>query len=60
MSEKPKEHDEQDQKPRRLDKTDLWEEDQKKHGYYYDDAHGYEVYEPDNQQGEEDDSEAAP
>ena len=29
------------------------EEDQKEHGYYYDDAHGYEVYEP-----EEDDRDA--
>lgn len=24
-----------------------WAEDQKKREYYYDDAHGYEVYEPD-------------
>lgn len=23
---------------------DLWESDQKERGYYYDDAHGYEVY----------------
>jgi len=25
--------------------TDSWEDDQKQHEYYYDDAHGYEVYE---------------
>ena len=31
---------------------DSWSEDQKKREYYYDDAHGYEVYVP------EDDDEA--
>lgn len=31
-----------------------WEEDQKRHEYYYDDAHGYEVYEPDAEEKEED------
>ncbi len=25
-----------------------WSEDQQKRGYYYDDAHGYETYEPEN------------
>ena len=25
-----------------------WGEDQKERGYYYDDAHGYEVYTPDD------------
>lgn len=28
--------------------ADTWEEDQKEHNYYYDDAHGYEVYEEEN------------
>ncbi len=27
-------------------KEDSWEDDQEKRGYYYDDAHGYENYEP--------------
>ena len=27
---------------------DTWEEDRKKHDYYYDDSHGYETYEPDD------------
>ena len=27
---------------------DTWEEDQKKHDYYYDDSHGYETYEPED------------
>jgi hypothetical protein len=32
--------------------TENWAEDQKKRGYYYDDAHGYEVYEPDEDEEE--------
>ena len=39
--------------PDELEKDDSWEADQEKRGYYYDDAHGYEVYIPE----EEDDSE---
>jgi hypothetical protein len=35
-------------------KEDSWSEDQKNREYYYDDAHGYEVYTPD----EDDDTEA--
>lgn len=31
-----------------------WGEDQKKHEYYYDDAHGYEIYVPED----DDDAEA--
>ncbi len=27
-----------------------WSEDQKKHEYYYDDAHGYEIYVPDDEE----------
>ncbi len=27
--------------------TDNWEEDQQERGYYYDDSHGYETYDPD-------------
>ncbi len=37
------------------DHKDSWEEDQKNHEYYYDDAHGYEVYDP--LEEEKDDSE---
>lgn len=32
-----------------------WENDQKQHSYYYDDAHGYEVYQPEEDDEEEDD-----
>lgn len=34
------------------EEKDVWSEDQKKRRYYYDDAHGYEIYKP-----EEDDEE---
>ncbi|MEJ7624492.1 MAG: hypothetical protein WKF34_10920 [Pyrinomonadaceae bacterium] len=27
-----------------------WRDDQKNHGYYYDDAHGYEIYKPDDKE----------
>jgi hypothetical protein len=33
---------------------DSWGEDQKEHGYYYDDAYGYEEYDPDKSEGDED------
>ncbi len=33
-----------------------WGEDIKEHDYYYDDAHGYEVFDPD----EEDDADPSP
>ena len=32
---------------------ETWEEDQKKRGYYYDDAHGYEVYVPDEDEDDD-------
>jgi hypothetical protein len=35
------------------DGEDSWGQDQKKHEYYYDDAHGYEVYEPDKDDDED-------
>lgn len=32
--------------------TDSWADDQAEHRYYYDDAHGYEVYKPDEEDDE--------
>ena len=32
---------------------DSWSEDQKKREYYYDDACGYEIYDPDQDEGED-------
>ncbi len=34
-----------------------WGEDQKRRQYYYDDAHGYEVYDPDDDEDKEVDAE---
>ena len=35
--------------------ADTWSEDQKRREYYYDDAHGYEVYEPEKDESSADD-----
>ena len=35
------------------EENDSWAEDQKERGYYYDDAHGYSVYTPDDEEKEE-------
>jgi hypothetical protein len=45
MPETPKE------KKDRADESEksTWAEDQKERGYYYDDSHGYEVYDPDSE-----------
>jgi hypothetical protein len=42
MSKKPKSEE--------VEKKDTWSEDQKDHEYYYDDAHGYEKYEPEEEE----------
>ncbi len=39
--------------PDELETKDSWEEDQEKRGYYYDDAHGYEVYVPEEDEDSE-------
>ncbi|MEP6925352.1 MAG: hypothetical protein ABI954_12870 [Pyrinomonadaceae bacterium] len=31
-----------------------WAHDQKIHDYYYDDAHGYEIYDPDQEEDDDD------
>lgn len=35
--------------------SDTWEDDQLERSYYYDDAHGYEKYDPDREDDEEPD-----
>lgn len=42
------------EKPKPDEKSDSWAEDQKDREYYYDDAHGYEKFEPDAEKEEED------
>ena len=40
--------------------TENWEEDQQERGYYYDDAHGYETYDPaENEEGSEDEDDTS-
>jgi hypothetical protein len=39
-------------KPKReeVEKEGNWSEDQREHEYYYDDAHGYEEYDPEEEE----------
>jgi hypothetical protein len=53
MPETPKQKPIADVSKHEEDDKDSWSEDQKKHEYYYDDAHGYEVYEPDKDDDED-------
>jgi hypothetical protein len=34
------------------DQEPNWEQDQKERGYYYDDAHGYETFDPEEEEDE--------
>jgi hypothetical protein len=55
MPEKPrKKKDTVEKKPEIGDKSS-WAEDQKEKDYYYDDSHGYEIYDPDSEEDDEDD-----
>ena len=55
MTENPKPEGEKDKEPvEDLPEEQNWSEDQKKHRYYYDDAHGYEAYESDEDETDED------
>lgn len=52
------------QDPRDLEKKksdkleDAWESDQAERGYYYDDAHGYEEFDPESDEETDDESES--
>ena len=57
MPEKPKRVRDEDEKPR--DVPDIadgsaWGKDIEENDYYYDDAHGYEAYKPDDESEEDD------
>ncbi len=45
------EKDEAENEPGK-DKIGTWEEDQKEKSYYYDDSYGYEIYNPDEDEQE--------
>jgi hypothetical protein len=44
MPKTPKEDDKETETSEKTAEKDAWADDQKKHSYYYDDAHGYEKY----------------
>ena len=53
MPETPKEKPETKEDEKDVRDKASWGEDQKERGYYYDDAHGYEVYKPDEDEKEQ-------
>ena len=53
MSKTPKQKPEIDNEKNDAREKASWSKDQKERGYYYDDAHGYEVYEPEESEKEE-------
>ncbi|MFN2390817.1 MAG: hypothetical protein ABR566_02505 [Pyrinomonadaceae bacterium] len=56
MPKKPKEKTEKEKeatKPSEENRKETWEEDQREKSYYYDDAHGYEIYNPDEDDEED-------
>ena len=46
-AEKPNEEEKKNAEIRETEKKGDWSEDQKEKSYYYDDAYGYEIYNPD-------------
>jgi hypothetical protein len=62
MPENPKEKNDKEseaEKSRKgkseTDEKSSWSRDQREKSYYYDDAHGYEIYNPDEDDAEEED-----
>ena len=55
MPETPKKRPANEEKAEEKPDPATWEEDQKRREYYYDDAHGYEVFDPESD--DEDESE---
>ena len=55
MPETPKKRPASEERKAEKPDDSTWEKDQKDRGYYYDDAHGYEAYDPDSD--DEDESE---
>lgn len=53
MPQTPKQKPNDDETEPYESEKDSWGEDQKDHEYYYDDAHGYEVYKPDKDDDED-------
>ena len=54
MPQPPKTNPKTEPQERDFVKDDSWKGDQEKREYYYDDAHGYETYDPDQDEFDED------
>ena len=54
MPETPKKKPDKEKPEIETDDNAAWSKDQKERSYYYDDAHGYEVYVPEDNETEED------
>ncbi len=61
MPEKPKNENDKESESENLPENkpetgdeDSWSRDQRERDYYYDDAHGYEIYNPDEDDEEDD------
>lgn len=53
--ENPRAVDERDRSSSRENSTEgAWQKDIEKHDYYYDDSHGYEIYNPEDEDEETD------
>ena len=53
MPGKPKEKEETEKKKPETGDKSSWADDQKEKDYYYDDSHGYEVFDPAGETGDE-------
>lgn len=60
MQEKPKTEAQGEESSENCDDQSSWAEDQQKHEYYYDDAHGYETYAEEDDNEDENDETAEP
>jgi hypothetical protein len=60
MPGKPKEKEDPEEKKPETGDRSSWAEDQKEKDYYYDDSHGYEVFDPADETGEEEDGPPLP
>ncbi|MDQ3324006.1 MAG: hypothetical protein M3525_16450 [Acidobacteriota bacterium] len=61
MPEKPKNENDKECEPKNspenkpeIGDADSWSQEQRERSYYYDDAHGYEIYNPDEDDEDED------
>ena len=53
MQQTPKEKPKPDESKTDESEQATWSDDQKKHGYYYDDAYGYENFDPETPEDED-------